>query len=96
MSTVTLESPYTTLPALIAIHGKDRAEHPALIEGEQRMTYRQLDAEANRVAAALQRDGVEPGDAIAICGSNSINYAVLFVGALRAGKSLFDRRSSAG
>ncbi len=85
MSTVTLESPYTTLPALIAIHGKDRAEHPALIEGEQRMTYRQLDAEANRVAAALQHDGVEPGDAIAICGSNSINYAVLFVGALRAG-----------
>ena len=85
MSTITLESPFSTLPVLIAQHAIDRAEHPALIEDDQQMTYRQLDAEANRVAAALQRDGLKAGDAIAICGSNSINYAVLFVGALRAG-----------
>ena len=85
MSIVTLESPYSTLPALIAAHAQERADHPALIEGEQRMTYRELNAEADRVAAALQRDGLQAGDAIAICGANSINYAVLFVGALRAG-----------
>ncbi|UJJ31339.1 class I adenylate-forming enzyme family protein [Halopseudomonas maritima] len=85
MSIVTLESPYTTLPALIAAHAQESADHPALIEGDQRMTYRELSAEADRVAAALQRDGLQASDAIAICAANSINYAVLFVGALRAG-----------
>ncbi len=39
----------------------------------------------DRVAASLQRDGVAPGEAIAICGRNSTRYAALFLGALRAG-----------
>lgn len=85
MSTITLESPYSTLPELIATHALERAEHPALIEGTKRLSYGELNAEADRVAAALQRDGVLPGEAIAVCAANSINYAVLFVGALRAG-----------
>ncbi len=39
----------------------------------------------DRVAASLQRDGVAPGEAIAICALNSTRYAALFLGALRAG-----------
>ncbi|WP_150303839.1 class I adenylate-forming enzyme family protein [Pseudomonas saliphila] len=84
-SPITLDSPFTTLPALIAQHGRDRADHPALIQDNRRVTYGELDQLADRVAASLQRDGLQPGDSIAICASNSINYAILFVGALRAG-----------
>ncbi|CAN0225435.1 unnamed protein product, partial [Phaeothamnion confervicola] len=39
----------------------------------------------DRTACALQRDGVRPGDAIAICAGTSIDYTALFLGALRAG-----------
>jgi acyl-CoA synthetase (AMP-forming)/AMP-acid ligase II len=39
----------------------------------------------DRVAAALQQGGVQPGESIAICGANSIDYAAVFLGALRAG-----------
>ena len=49
------------------------------------LTYAQLDAMMDRVAAALQRDGVQPGQAIAICANTSVDYAAVFLGALRAG-----------
>ena len=39
----------------------------------------------DRVAAALQRDGAKAGDTIAICAFACNAYAVLFLGALRAG-----------
>jgi long-chain acyl-CoA synthetase len=39
----------------------------------------------NRVAAGLQRDGVKPRDSIALCAAASVNYAAVFLGALRAG-----------
>jgi AMP-binding enzyme len=39
----------------------------------------------DEVAATLQRDGVKPGDAVANCARTSMEYAVLFLGALRAG-----------
>ena len=83
--TLTADSPFTTLPALIAEHAGQRPQHPALIQDGEQLDYAALNQQMDRVAAALQRDGFKPGDAIAICGLNSINYACLFLGALRAG-----------
>ena len=40
---------------------------------------------SRRIASSLQRDGIQPGDAIAICAATSVNYAAMFLGALRAG-----------
>ncbi|KKO04191.1 hypothetical protein LCGC14_0090910 [marine sediment metagenome] len=85
MSTITLETPYSTLPELVALHARERGDHPALMQDANSLSYRELDQQADRVAAALQRDGVMPGEAIAVCAANSINYSVIFVGALRAG-----------
>jgi acyl-CoA synthetase (AMP-forming)/AMP-acid ligase II len=39
----------------------------------------------DRVAAALQSEGVAPGSCVAICAATSIEYACVFLGALRAG-----------
>ena len=39
----------------------------------------------DRAAAALQRDGLAPGDAIALCATPSAVQAAVFLGALRAG-----------
>jgi len=60
-------------------------ERVALIDGERRLSYREFDRLIDRVAAALQRDGVAPRETIAICAVSSIEYVATFLGALRAG-----------
>ena len=77
--------PFRDLPALVAEHGRQRPDALALVVGEQRLTYRQLNALADRVAAALQRDGVQPQQTIAVCAASSAAYVATFLGALRAG-----------
>ena len=39
----------------------------------------------DRVAAALQREGIAPQEVISICAGTSLEYAAVFLGALRAG-----------
>jgi len=55
------------------------------VQGPTALSYAALDALMNRVAAALQRDGVLPGQAIALCGHSTPLQAAVFLGALRAG-----------
>ena len=80
-----LEQDFGTLPALIHAHATERPGHPVLVQDGHSVSYAELDALMDRVAASLQRDGLQPRDAIAICAGTSIDYAVLFLGALRAG-----------
>lgn len=82
---VLLEQPFGTIPALIHAHALSRPSHAALVQDGRTLDYRELDAQMDRVAASLQRDGVKPGDKIAICAGTSIEYAVVFLGSLRAG-----------
>ena len=82
---ITLDSPFTTLPALLGMHAAQRPGHPAVIQDGRQLSYAQLNTEVDRAAAALQRDGLQPGDAIAICAANAIPYVILFLAALRAG-----------
>jgi acyl-CoA synthetase (AMP-forming)/AMP-acid ligase II len=79
------DPPFRAIPDLIREHALARPAQPALIAGNSLLTYAQLDALMDRVAAALQRDGVTPGDCIAVCAHPSTRYAALFLGALRAG-----------
>ncbi len=76
---------YRTLAGLIRQHAHERPHSPALQQGDERLSYAGLDALMDRVAASLQRDGLRPGDVIAICASASVRYAAVFLGALRAG-----------
>ena len=52
--------------------GKD-----AVVFGERRWSYAELDAGANRVANALLARGLEPGDRVAAYGMNSDGYVLL-------------------
>jgi acyl-CoA synthetase (AMP-forming)/AMP-acid ligase II len=76
---------FQDLPTLIGRHARRRPEACALIADGQRMTYAALDALMDRVAASLQRDGLGPGDAVAVCAASSLHCVALFMGALRAG-----------
>src|SRR5690349_240499 len=80
-----LDREFGTIAELIREHGKAQPSAIALIQDARKLDYRGLDAGMDRVAAALQRDGVRPGDVVAICASSSIEYALAFLGALRAG-----------
>ncbi len=77
--------PFRPLGDLLREHAAARPQHTALVLGERRVSWGELGELMERVAAALQRDGVRPQQAIAISGANSIEYAVLFLGAIRAG-----------
>jgi long-chain acyl-CoA synthetase len=81
----TLEKSFHPVPELIRLHAATRPDHFVLIQGNRTLPYAELDRSMDRVAAALQRDGVKPGEAIAICAAGSIEFAVVFLGSLRAG-----------
>ncbi len=83
-----LDQPFAAIPDLIAHWAERRPDHPALLQDERSMSFAELDAQMNRVACALQRDGMKPGDVLAICALNSIEYATAFLGALRAGMTV--------
>ncbi len=80
-----LAEPFGTIADLIHRHAQEGPLRPALAQDGQSLSYAELDALMDRVAAALQREGLPPGAAIAICGGTSIAYAVTYLGALRAG-----------
>ena len=60
-------------------------ENDALIFGERRWSYAELDAGANRVANALLARGLEKGDRVTAYGMNSDAYALLWLGCVKAG-----------
>jgi long-chain acyl-CoA synthetase len=73
------------LPSLVAEHAQARPGAPALVCGAQALNWADFDAQVERVAASLQRDGLVPRQCVAICAASSLGYVVAFVGALRAG-----------
>ncbi len=70
---------------LIRDHARRDPAHVALVDATRALSYGELDVLLDRVAAGLQRSGVRAREAIAICASASVSYAVVFLGALRAG-----------
>ena len=80
-----LTADFSTLPAVVHQHALMAPARRALVQGGQALNYAELDALMDRVAASLQRAGLRMGDAIAICAATSLNYAAVFLGALRAG-----------
>src|SRR5262245_2195156 len=57
----------------------------ALVEGERRITYAELDDEVARAAAALAARGVRTGSGVAASGTNSIDLVVAFLATMRLG-----------
>ncbi|GAA2423632.1 acyl-CoA synthetase [Actinomadura vinacea] len=55
----------------------------ALVCGARRLTYAELDAQANRLAHHLESAGVKPGQHVAVQLYNGIEYAVALVAALK-------------
>ena len=81
---------FGTICALIACHARDSPDRIALRSTVNELavnsiTYLELDRQINRVVHSFQRDNVQAGQCIAICAASCLEYAVVFLGALRAG-----------
>jgi acyl-CoA synthetase (AMP-forming)/AMP-acid ligase II len=64
---------------------KQQPQALALGDGQRLLDYQTLDRLVDRVAAALQRDGVATGQAVASCAATGVLQAVWTLGTLRAG-----------
>ncbi|MFC4295877.1 class I adenylate-forming enzyme family protein [Novosphingobium tardum] len=74
-----------TLPAAIDWWARMRPDQPAVVLGEDAITYSEYRDWSRRVAQMLIADGLEPGDRVAICATNSLAYVALILGTIRAG-----------
>ena len=80
-----LEQPFGSFPGLIAAWGAHRGEAAALDDGMTRLSWREVADRVERLAARLQADGLERGQAVAILGTTTANYALVYLAAIRAG-----------
>jgi len=64
---------------------RDKPQVEAVVCGATRQSWAAFDARINRVANALLAMGMQKGEPVAILSPNSVAYAELFMGILRAG-----------
>ena len=78
-----------TLVEALDWHARAHAERVHIVclgdSGETNISYRTLQAQADRVAAGLQRSGLEPRQTVAIMLPTSTDYFDAYFGILRAG-----------
>ena len=63
-------------------------ERTAIVFGEDRITYAELDSAVNRVANLLVARGVQPGDKVALSCPNLPQFTVIYFGILKAGAAV--------
>ena len=75
----------TSLAALVRAAARSRPEGPAVVAGDQRLTWAELDAAVDRAAAGYAALGLSPGDRVAVQLPNGLAWLRAALGALRAG-----------
>lgn len=80
-----LDAEFGSFPGLIQAWGEFRGDAPALYDGTTNLSWRETAALVERIAARLQADGLERGQAVAILGTSTVEYALVFLAAIRAG-----------
>ena len=60
-------------------------DRPAVSEDASETSYAQLNEQANRVATALIKIGIKPGDHIVLYAPNSVDWIAFYYGVLKAG-----------
>jgi 2,3-dihydroxybenzoate-AMP ligase len=74
-----------SLPAAFRQAAETHAGRTALITPDTRLTYRELDARSDAVAAGLLRSGLRPGERVLLQLTNSAPAVVAWYGLLKAG-----------
>src|SRR3954449_9352518 len=81
---MSLEMP-STVADLLRRSARRWPTRTALVFGERRWTYEELDDAVSRIAGRLLEAGFAHGDRVAALGTNSDAYLLLYLGCARAG-----------
>ncbi|GAB7006442.1 long-chain fatty acid--CoA ligase [Nocardioides sp. AN3] len=73
------------LATLLEGSARTHPDRDALVLGETRLTYGQVDAAANQVANLLAERGIQPGDKVALMCPNLPHFSIVYFGILKAG-----------
>ena len=73
------------LSVLLEDSARNYPERAAVVLGDQRLSYAQVDAAANQVANLLVARGIRPGDKVALSCPNLPYFPVVYYGILKAG-----------
>jgi long-chain acyl-CoA synthetase len=74
-----------SLASLVRAAAQERPDAPAVVAGDQRLSWAQLDAAVDRAAAGYAGHGLTAGDRVAVQLANGIPWLQAALGALRAG-----------
>lgn len=76
------------LSAVLEQHTRRRPDAEALVCGEKRLTYAQLNAWANQIANALAASGIRRGDHVALLCPNLPYFPAVYFGILKTGATV--------
>ena len=76
------------LAAVLEQHTRRRPDAEALVCGDKRLTYAQLNAWANQIANALAASGIRRGDHVALLCPNLPYFPAVYFGILKAGATV--------
>ncbi|MCE4573782.1 non-ribosomal peptide synthetase [Caballeronia sp. CLC5] len=82
---ITIEAPETTVMALFEAQASTSPDAVAVVFEDERVTYGELNARANRLAHRLIAEGVKPDDRVAICVERGIEMVIGVLGILKSG-----------
>jgi long-chain acyl-CoA synthetase len=71
-----------------AVFAREQPDGVALMSAQGQRSFAELHGNANRIASALRRRGLKPGDAVALMCRNRPEFIEVFLGALRSGLRL--------
>ena len=74
-----------TLHALFSQRAASHPDATALVQGQERLTYRELDERSTAVASHLAANGVTPGSIVGLCMERCPSLVVGLLGILKAG-----------
>lgn len=67
---------------------REFGDRTAIVHAGTQMTYRELNAAANRVANLLFSRGIRPGDKVALSCPNTPHFSIVYYGILKAGATV--------
>jgi HIP---CoA ligase len=79
------DDPVRSIPALAQWAAARFGDAEAVVDGDTRLTFRDVAARAHRATRAAMATGIRPGDRVAIWAPNSWQWMVAALGALGAG-----------
>jgi long-chain acyl-CoA synthetase len=82
------ESSCVNLAAVLEQHTRRRPDAEAVVCGDRRMTYAQVNAWANQIAGGLAASGIGRGDHVALLCPNLPYFPAIYFGILKAGATV--------